>query len=451
MSYEYDLVVIGFGKAGKTLATMAAKKGQKVALIEQSKEMYGGTCINIGCIPSKALLSLATHKKGTSGYKESIEEKNKMVAFLREKNYQALVGAGVTLLEGQASFKDSHTLMIYHEDSCKEVSARTIVINTGSIPINPSIPIQSKCVYDSTSLMQLNKLPSHLVVVGGGYIGLEFASMFNLFGRVGQKNITQVSVLVRGDTFLPKEDTLFQKSILDSLTSKGIQVIYNASVDSIVEHQVHYTDTKTQEKLSLEADAFLLAIGRLPNTAGLQLEKAGLKLGAHKEILTNEFLVANAEHEGNIYAVGDVKGGEMFTTYVSLDDFRIVSQHLYGDKSRSTKNRGVLPEVLYVETPYSHVGMRAKDIEKSGKKVLIKTLESAAMPGARVIENTTGRLQVLVEDNAQQRVLGASLHCALSYEVINLFSLAINHHLSFSALKDMIYTHPSIAEGLNLF
>ncbi|MFC3847480.1 FAD-dependent oxidoreductase [Helicobacter baculiformis] len=450
MNLDYDLIVIGFGKAGKTLATEASKLGKKVALIEQSKEMYGGTCINIGCLPSKALLHLATHKKGTLGYKESIEEKNKMVSFLRQKNYDMVTRAGVQVVEGRASFKDPHTLMVYHKDSCKEMSAHKIVINTGSLPAQPPIPIQSDRVYDSTTLMQLNTLPSHLVVVGGGYIGLEFASMFNLFGRVGQKSITQVSVLMRGDTFLPKEDLAFQASILESLTKQGIEMVFNSNLQSIVDQQVYYQNTQTGQQTYLEADAILLATGRVPNTAGLQLEKAGVRLGKSKEILTNEYLVANADHEGNIYALGDVKGGEMFTTYVSLDDFRIAFQHLYGNQSRSTKNRNVLPEVLYVETPYSHVGMRAKDIERSGKKVLVKTLESASIAGTRVVEDTTGILQVLVEDNAQQTILGASLHCALSYEIINLFSLAINQRLGFEALKDMIYTHPSITEGFNL-
>ncbi|WP_104757816.1 FAD-dependent oxidoreductase [Helicobacter salomonis] len=451
MHFDYDLVVIGFGKAGKTLAASASKMGKRVALIEQSREMYGGTCINVGCIPSKTLLHLATYKKGPMGYKESIDEKNKLVALLRQQNYQNLINAGVHVVEGRASFKDPHTLMIYHKDSCMEMSAHKIAINTGSLPLVPPVPIDSDRVYDSTTLMQLNTLPTHLVVVGGGYIGLEFASMFNLFGRVGNKNLTKVSVLVRGDTFLPKEDALFQKSILESLTQAGVEIICNAQLESISGHQLYYQNTQTKQQVCLEADAFLLATGRVPNTIGLQLEKAGLRLGKYQEILTNEFLIANADHEGNVYALGDVKGGEMFTTYVSLDDFRIAFKHLYGDQSRTTKNRGVLPEVLYIETPYSHVGMRAKNVENSSRKILVKTLESASVVNSRIAKNTTGYLQVLVEDNEQQCVLGASLHCTLSYELVNLFSLAINQNLGFHTLKDMIYTHPSMTEGINLF
>ncbi|WP_120944385.1 MULTISPECIES: FAD-dependent oxidoreductase [Helicobacter] len=450
MQFDYDLIVVGFGKAGKTLATSASKLGKKVALVEQSKEMYGGTCVNIGCIPSKFLAHLATHKKGSTGYKDSIEEKNKLVAFLRQQNHQTLIKAGVQVVEGRASFKDPHTLMIYHKDSCKEMSAHKIAINTGSIPALPAVPLNSHRVYDSTTLMQLNMLPAHLVVVGGGYIGLEFASMFNLFGRAGTKSLTKVSVLVRGPSFLPKEDSLFQQSILESLSQAGIEIICNAQLQSISGHQLYYKNTQTQQEHCLEADAFLLATGRVPNTAGLQLEKAGLRLGKYQEILTNEFLIANADHEGNVYALGDVKGGEMFTTYVSLDDFRIAFGHLYGDQSRTTKNRGVLPEVLYIETPYSHVGMRAKDMEGSDKKVLLKTLPSTSIAGTRIVEDSIGHWQVLVEDNAQQNILGASLHCTLSYELINLFTLAINQNIGFNTLKNMIYTHPSIIEGLNL-
>lgn len=449
MVFDYDLVVIGFGKGGKTLAAESSKIGKRVALVESSKEMYGGTCINIGCIPSKALLHMATHKRGPTGYKESIEEKNKMIALLRQKNYEAMLHAKVQVVDGTASFKDSHTLMIYHKDSCQEISAAHIVIDTGSLPLTPNIPIESGSVYDSTSLMQLTTLPAHLIVVGGGYIGLEFASMFSLFGHSLHKNYTKVSVLVRGDVFLPKEDKVFQESIYQSLTQRGIEIILNANLQSIKDHRLSYLNTQTKQTLDLEADAILLATGRTPNTESLHLEKAGLKLGKYQEIVTNEFLVANPDGEGNIYAIGDVKGGSMFTTYVSLDDFRIVFKHLYGDKSRSTKNRCVLPEVLYIETPYSHVGMRAADIEKSSKKVLIKTISTASIPGARILEDTTGLLQVLIEDNAKQHVLGASLHCALSYELINVFALAINQKLSFGTLKDMIYTHPSMMESFN--
>ncbi|GLH57685.1 FAD-dependent oxidoreductase [Helicobacter ailurogastricus] len=445
MQFAYDLVVIGFGKGGKTLATAAAKRGQKVALIEASKEMYGGTCINIGCIPSKALLHLATHKKGATGYKEAIEIKNKTVALLRQKNYEALLEAKVQVIDGTASFKDSHTLMVYHDDSCQEISTDRIVINTGSLPIVPKVPINSDKVYDSTSLMQLTTLPAHLVVVGGGYIGLEFASMFNLFGRISSKNTTQVSVLVRGSTFLPKEDPIFRESIYQSLSQKGIQILCNADLKAIEGDCIHYT--QNQQDKTLRADAVLLATGRSPNTAALQLERAGVQLGAQQEILTNEFLVANAEGEGNIYAIGDVKGGAMLTTYASLDDYRIVYDHLYGTKRRSIHNRDVLPEVLYIETPYSHVGLRAHEIKD--KAFCTHSLKTAAIPGARVLEDTTGLLQVLVEEGGRERVLGASLHCPLSHEYINLFSLAINQDLSFSTLKEMIYTHPSMIESLN--
>ncbi|CCB79087.1 putative Dihydrolipoamide dehydrogenase [Helicobacter bizzozeronii CIII-1] len=449
MGFDYDLVVIGFGKGGKTLAAQSAKMGKKVALIEQSSEMYGGTCINIGCIPSKALLHMATYKKGPTGYKESIEEKNKLVAFLRQKNYETMQQAKVQVVDGTASFKDKHTLMIYHKDSCQEMSAAHIAINTGSIPITPNIPIQSSHVYDSTSLMQLSTLPSHLVVVGGGHIGLEFASMLADFGNHAHKNYTKITILMRGDTFLPKEDKPFQESIYQSLTQRGIEIVLNAQVQSIQDQHLHYVDSKSKQEHTLQADAFLLATGRAPNTEHLHVEKAGLKLGKHQEVVTNEFLVANPDAGGNIYALGDVKGGDIFSTYVSLDDFRIVSSHLYGDKSRTTHNRSALPQVLFTQTPYSHVGMRAKDIEKSGQKVLVKTIPTASIPGARVIEDTTGLLQVLVGDESKQSVLGASLHCPLSHELINVFALAINQKLGFSALKDMIYSHPSIMESFN--
>ena len=305
---QFDAIIIGFGKGGKTLAAELAKREQKVAVIERSDKMYGGTCINIGCIPTKTLvhqakmasaLKDATFEERSEFYRNAVSVKESVTSALRNKNYHNLAdNPNVT---------------------------ETVIPPIEGVAGNPF-------VYTSTSIMELADLPRRLVIIGGGYIGLEFASMYASFG-------SQVTVLESYPDLIAREDRDIAASVKETLEKKGIVFRMNAKVQSVkhVENRavVVFSDSQTGEVFELEADAVLLATGRKPNTKDLNLEVAGVETDAHGAIIVDEYLKTT---NPNIRAVGDVKGGLQFT-YISLDDYRIIREDLFGDKKRKTSDR----------------------------------------------------------------------------------------------------------------
>ncbi|PAF47959.1 pyridine nucleotide-disulfide oxidoreductase [Helicobacter sp. 12S02232-10] len=441
---EFDIVVIGFGKAGKTLALKSAMMGKKVALIERSEKMYGGTCINIGCIPTKSLikqsyLARRCNKQSEANYQQSIQKKNQLVEFLRAKNYENLAqNKNITIFNGDASFLDKSTIQIAGKEK-QSIKGKKIFINTGADSVMPNIPIDSKRVYTSTTLLDLEELPKEFVIVGGGYIGLEFACMYANFG-------SKVSILIRSSSLMPKEDEEIERSVQDSFEKMGINLIFNADAKSIKDkvEKACISYEKEGKSFEINADAALIAIGRKAYTKGLDLDKAKIALNSRGEIITDEFLKTNVE---NIYALGDVKGGRLFT-YISLDDFRIVFDSLFGEGKRNTNNRTAVPDVLFLDTPLSHVGLREREAREKGYEIKVAKLPAAAIPRARILENTTGLLQ-LITDAKTDLILGATLYCEDSSEMINIFSLAINAGLPYQKLRDMIFTHPSMSEAIN--
>ena len=276
MKAEYDIVVIGFGKAGKTLAAKFSKAGKSVALVEKDENMYGGTCINVGCIHSKRLITDASKspngefEKKAQYYKETIAEKKKLTAALRKANYDKIAGAGVDIIDGMATFKDDHHITVSTKDKNVEIEAKKFIINTGSLTVIPDIEgVNSKGIYTSESIMNLDKLPKRLTIVGGGYIGLEFASMYADFG-------SKVTIVQDGDVFLPREDDDIAKSIREVLEAKGVEIVTGAKVTKLEEGKLYYEVAK--ESKTLDSDVILLAVGRRPNTDGLGCENAGVKL-----------------------------------------------------------------------------------------------------------------------------------------------------------------------------
>lgn len=438
---KFDMVIIGFGKAGKTLALKSAMKGKKVALIERSNKMYGGTCINIGCIPTKSLIFQSHLSKLSSSfsYPHSMERKNQLINALRQKNYENLAQQeNITIFDGEASFLDANTVSIVGKDILK-IQGEKIFINTGSKGVIPEIPIKSQRVYTSTELLDLETLPKRLLIVGGGYIGLEFACMVANFG-------SKVSILIRKNQLMPKEDEDIAASVEASIKKMGIEIIYGANPLSIedINDGVKVEFEQEGKTSQIVADAVLFATGRRAYTQGLDLDKIGVALNDKGEIITDEFLQTNIK---NIYALGDVKGGMLFT-YISLDDFRIVFDALFGKGIRSTKNRPIVPEVLFLDTPLACVGLKEKEALQKGYEIGVGKLPASSIPRAKILGNIEGMLKVIV-DKKTDLILGASLHCVEAPEIINIFSLAINAKQSYHTLKDMIFSHPSMSEAIN--
>lgn len=442
MKTKYDVVVIGFGKAGKTLAAKLSKAGKSVALIEKDADMYGGTCINVGCIPSKRLITDAqSSPKGgfpakEEYYKNTIEEKKKLTAALRKTNYDKLIQAGVDIIDGTATFTDEHHINVLTKEGVVGIEGTEFIINTGSTPIIPKIPgaDKSKKVYLSETIMDLDKLPASLTIVGGGYIGLEFAFMYANFGSA-------VSIIQDADVFLPREDEDIAQAIRSSLEAKGVNIITGAQITKIEDSVLYYESNK--ETKTLDSEAILLATGRRPNTDGLGCENAGITLTQRGAVETDEHLRTSVK---NIWAAGDVCGKLQFT-YISLDDSRIILDDMLGEGKRTVNNRGAFSYSVFIDPPFSRVGMSEKEAKDAGIEYKVSNLLANAIPKAKVLRKTEGLLKAITK--ADGTILGAALFCAESHEMINFIKLAMDHGIKAEEVRNFIFTHPTMSESLN--
>ena len=444
---KYDAVIIGFGKGGKTLAGALAKRGKTVALIEKSKMMYGGTCINVGCIPSKSLVMGAEQAAAMVGasfeelsekYAAAIREKRRVTTMLRGKNYDKLDSlANVTILDGTASFHSAHGVAVETENGTILVEGEKIFINTGALPVTPVIPgIEGNPqVYSSETLMEEEKLPRRLVLIGAGYIGMEFASMYASFG-------SEVTVLSDMEAFLPREDRDVADAIRTTLEGKGVQFVMGVKVQKVEGGLVVFE--QEGESRAVEGDAILLATGRRPNTDGLNVTAAGVTLTPRGAVQVDEHLRTTAP---NIWAMGDVAGGLQFT-YVSLDDYRIVLSDLEGKDERTTATRRNVPYSVFMSTPLSRVGMTEQEAKDKGLPIRVLKMPAAAVPKAQVLRKTEGLLKAVVHAETG-KILGISLYCAESYEMINVVKLAMDYDADYTVLRDQIFTHPTMSEALN--
>ena len=445
-----DAAVIGFGKGGKTLAGALAAAGKTVALVEKSPKMYGGTCINVACIPTKSLVHSAalsatqggTFSERAARYATAIDEKDRVTGLLRGKNYRKLADLpNVEVVDGSASFADATHLTAAKPDGTREtIEAAQAFINTGARPFVPPIPgVDGPRVHVSETLLDVRTLPERLVIIGGGYIGMEFASMYANFG-------SQVTVVQNEDAFLPREDAEIAAAVLDSVEGRGIRVIRGAGVRRIDDEadQAVVTVEISGAEERLPADAVLVATGRRPNVDGLNLEAAGVELTERGAVRTDEHLRTTAP---NIWALGDVAGGLQFT-YISLDDSRIVKEDVLGDGARTTANRGTVPYSVFLDPPFSRAGMTEQEARDAGFDMKVAKLPAAAIPKAQLLHKPMGLLKAVVDADTG-RILGAHLFCEESYEMINTVKLAMDAGLPYQVLRDAVYTHPTMSEAFN--
>ena len=449
----FDVIIIGFGKGGKTLAAEFAKRGQKVAIIERSDKMYGGTCINIGCIPTKTLvhqakmasaLKDATFEERSEFYRNAVSVKESVTSALRNKNYHNLAdNPNVTVYTGIGSFVSADVVAVRTATEEIRLTSKQIIINTGAETVIPPIEgiAGNPFVYTSTSIMELADLPRRLVIIGGGYIGLEFASMYASFG-------SQVTVLESYPELIAREDRDIAASVKETLEKKGIVFRMNAKVQSVnrVEDKaiVTFADSQTNEVFVLEADAVLLATGRRPNTKDLNLEVAGVEVDVRGAIIVDEYLKTT---NPNIRAVGDVKGGLQFT-YISLDDYRIVREDLFGDKERRTGDRNPVSYSVFIDPPLSRIGLNEEEARRQNRDIIVKKLPVMAIPRAKTLGETDGLLKAIIDKNTG-KILGCVLFAPDSGEVINMVAVAMKTGQDYTFLRDFIFTHPSMSEALN--
>ncbi|OBC15408.1 pyridine nucleotide-disulfide oxidoreductase [Mycobacterium sp. 852013-50091_SCH5140682] len=442
---QVDLAVIGFGKGGKTLAAALGGAGWRVAMIEQSAQMYGGTCINVGCVPTKSLVyrseHLGTGSAHDAQYHDAVVATAELTAGLRAGNFAMLDRlATVEVITGAARFVDAHTVAVTTADDDEvTVTATWIVIGTGSRPTFPDLPglATSPLVRTSTDLLVEENLPQRLVVLGGGYVGLEFAAMYAAYG-------SEVTVLERHDQVLAAEDDDVAEVARKILQDKGIHVITGARVTGVHDTVTYRYDGAEH---TAPADAVLVALGREPVTAELNLQAAGVHTTPSGAVPVDDHLHTNQPH---IFAIGDVNGGPQFT-YISLDDYRIVLDQLIGAGARSTADRSAVPYALFMTPPLARVGLTERAARDAGLNIKVAAMnvaEMATVPRARIVGEPVGRMKVVV-DATTDLILGAALLSHDSHEVINTVALAMRHGITATALRDSIYTHPSMTEAFN--
>ena len=450
---QYDAIIIGFGKAGKTLAAELSNRGWQVAIVERSNMMYGGTCPNVACIPTKTLVheaevsALLYHDdfpKQANMYKQAISRKNRLTSFLRNDNYERLnKRPNVTIYTGTGSFVSSNTIKVALPEEDIELQGKEIFINTGSTPIIPAIDgiQQSQHVYTSSTLLDLNVLPHHLIIIGGGYIGLEFASMYAGFG-------SKVTILEGGNKFMPREDRDIANSVKEVMDKKGIEIHLNARAQSIHDTNdgvtLTYSDVSDGTPYYVDGDAILIATGRKPMIEGLNLSAAGVGVDAHGAIIVNDQLRTTVPH---VWAMGDVKGGAQFT-YLSLDDFRIIRDQLFGDKKRDIGDRDPVQYAVFIDPPLAHIGISEEEALKRGYSFKVSRLPASSVVRARTLRQTDGMLKAII-NNHNGKIMGCTLFCADASEIINIVAMAMKTGQPSTFLRDFIFTHPSMSEGLN--
>lgn len=450
---QYDAIIIGFGKAGKTLAAELSNRGWQVAVVERSSMMYGGTCPNIACIPTKTLVHEAgivallyhdDYPKQANLYKQAIGRKNRLTSFLRNNNYERLSKRpNVTVYTGEGSFVSANIIKVALPEGDIELQGKEIFINTGSTPIIPAIDgiKESQKVYTSTTLLDLNVLPQRLIIVGGGYIGLEFASMYAEFG-------SKVTLLEGGNRFMPRNDQDIANSVKEVLEKKGIEIHLNARAQSIHDTNdgvtLTYSDVSDGTPYFVDGDAILIATGRKPMIEGLNLQAAGIGVDAHGAIVVNDQLRTTVPH---VWAMGDVKGGAQFT-YLSLDDFRIIRDQLFGDKKRDIGDRDPVPYAVFIDPPLAHIGLTEEEALKRGYSFKVSRLPATSVVRSRTLKQTDGMLKAIVNDHSG-KIMGCTLFCAEAPEIINIVAMAMKTGQHYTFLRDFIFTHPSMSEGLN--
>ena len=437
---EFKNIVIGFGKGGKTLAKNLAAKGESVLVVEKSKKMYGGTCINIACLPSKNMIINA--QRGIN-FEDAVKEKDEMTTVLRNKNYHMVADEETaTVLDGTAKFIDNHTIEIVLDSGERtEVKGERIFINTGATPIIPQVKglKESKYILDSTAAMDQNSLPNELVILGAGYIGMEFASMFARYGA-------KVTVLDTNEKFLKREDDDISEMLFNDLSQDGIEFKLGVKVVEVkdLSDKVEIIYEINGKKQTVKADKLLVATGRKPVTENLGLENTDIELDERGAIKVDDYLRTTAE---NVWAIGDVKGGPQFT-YISLDDFRIIFDQLYGKGKRKVSDRNLVPYSVFITPALSRVGLNEVEAKNKGIEYKLFKLAATSIPKAKVIGNTRGMYKILVDPDTEE-ILGATIYGEESYEVINLIALAMKAKLPYTMLRDQIYTHPTMSEALN--
>jgi pyruvate/2-oxoglutarate dehydrogenase complex dihydrolipoamide dehydrogenase (E3) component/ubiquinone/menaquinone biosynthesis C-methylase UbiE len=453
-SEHYDALIIGAGQSGVPLSTALSGAGWKTALVEE--QHVGGTCVNEGCTPTKTMVASArvayiARRAADYGVQNSSvsvdmvkvrQRKRDIVKNSRQKNRQRVLDADVDLLMGRAAFVGPKTVEVHlnNDGGTRQLSADKILINTGARPRVPDLHgIENVPYLNSTTIMELEVVPEHLLVIGGGYVGVEFAQMFRRFG-------SQVTLIQRGDQLLTREDSDVAEEVAQILRQDGIEVLLDSRPDWV--EQI----SKRRLELSLETPAgrrtvsgshLLIAAGRVPNTEQLNLSAAGVQVDDGNYIEVNEHLETNVP---GIYAMGDVKGGPAFT-HISYDDFRILRTNLLRDGEASISGR-MVPYVVFIDPELAHVGLSEEQARNQGLNIQVAKIPMNYVARALEMNETRGFMKAIVDADTSQ-ILGCAILGVQGGEIMAILQTAMMGQLPYTALRDGIFTHPTLAESLN--
>lgn len=451
---QFNDVVLGGGKGGKSLAVALAKAGRRVALIESGQ--IGGTCINAACIPTKTMVASAKLVELASRADEFgvslpqagpslagvVDRKRRVVAAMVDTHWTLFTGTpNLTFLLGVGTFRADRTIEVALEDgSVRTVRGERVYINTGSRTTIPPIPGLDTVGYlTSTTVMELTEVPTRLAIIGAGYIALEFAQVFRRLGAA-------VTVIARGARFLPQEDPDIAGEIRTILAEDGIEFLEDTDPTAVAPagDGIAISYLSGGRTGSLTCSHVLVAVGRTPNTAGLGLEAAGVRVDKRGGIVVDDRLQTSAE---NVFAVGDCNGGPLFT-HVSWDDYRILLANVLHGAGRSTAGR-LVPYTLFIDPELGRVGLTEEQARAAGHDVAVATLPAAKIPRANTAGETRGLLKAVV-DRGSGQILGCSLLCHSAGEVMSVLQMAMVGKLAYPQVRDTIFTHPTMAESLNL-
>jgi pyruvate/2-oxoglutarate dehydrogenase complex dihydrolipoamide dehydrogenase (E3) component len=452
MTDRFDAIILGSGQGGNPLAVALANAGKKTAMVE-SKHV-GGTCVNVGCTPTKTMVAsgrVAYLARRAADFGVGVgdvsvdmrvvrQRKRDIVNNSRTRNEKRLTTENLQLIRGLGRFTGPKTLEIaLIEGGTRTLEAESIFIDTGLRSAIPSIPgIKDVPTLNNESIMELDAVPEHLLVLGGGYVGLEFGQMFRRFG-------SRVTIVHRGHQLLDQEDADVAAEVHKILSEDGIEILLNARTTQVsggagkIQMQIDVAGGKK----TVTGSHLLLAVGRVPNTDSLQLEKAGIAVDAHGFVKVNDRLETNVP---GIYGIGDVKGGPAFT-HISYDDYRILKANLIEGDNQTTAGR-MVPYTVFIDPQLGRVGMTEAEARARGENVRIAKMPMTYVARALETAESRGFMKIVV-DAETELMLGAVILGIEGGETASAIQLAMLGGLKFTALRDGIFAHPTLAEALN--
>jgi pyruvate/2-oxoglutarate dehydrogenase complex dihydrolipoamide dehydrogenase (E3) component len=450
---QYDAIVIGSGQAGTPLSVALAQAGMRTALVE--RKHVGGTCINEGCTPTKTMVAsgrvaylarraadYGVHTGPISIDLTKVRQRKRDIVDSFRNGSQSRIEktANLELIFGEASFSSSKTVTVRTNDGGQQVlSANYIFINAGTRASRPKLEgLDTVPVLDNISIMELDAVPEHLLVLGGGYIGLEFGQLFRRFG-------SRVTIVQSAGQLLTREDPDIAEEVAKILQQDGVEILLNAKTTRVnqADGELRLEVQRQGKAATLTGSHLLAATGRASNADTLNVTAAGIQTDARGFIKVNDRLETTAS---GIYALGDIKGGPAFT-HISYDDFRIIRSNLLEKKSASTKNR-LVPYTVFIDPQLGRIGLTEAEARAQSRKFRVARLPMTSVARALEVDETRGFMKAIVDGESNQ-ILGAAVLGIEGGEVMSALEIAMMGKLPYTALRDGTFAHPTLAESLN--